>query len=179
MVEIMTPRAPNDEKQLWDSLVCELDKELMLFGPIRHEMGRILHQMKVHLKKHGLDTGRAGRWKPLLKARGIAVNTANDWVRQYEEREGIPAPARFFTPPKPRAKKRTETVLLPDSDASIEASGEPDKVGREAVEAVFVLTYQEKLAFLAAVKKLGAGRATQLMYQALVAEGDGAKGVGA
>lgn len=176
----MSAQTPRTEQQQWDNLVAELDYELLLFGPIRHEMGRIFYQMKVHLKKHGLDKGRAGRWKSMLAERGIAVSTANDWVRQYEEKAGIPASERFFTPPKSpkdRKKKSADSALLPESDTSIQPSEEPDKEGREAVEAVFVLTYAEKLAFINAVKKIGSTRATQLMYRAVVSEDDEAKGV--
>jgi len=173
-----TEQHPTTELQQWDNLVSSLDLEMLCYGPIRRQMGRILYEMKVHLKKHGLDTGRGGRWKPLLDARKIAVSTANDWVRQYEEEAGIPVPERFFAPAKARKdkKKSADSVLLPDSDAEIVPSDEPDKQGREAVEAIFVLTAPEKLAFISAVKELGPARATQLMYSAVVGA---AKGVGA
>jgi len=47
-------------------------------------------------------------------------------------------------------------------------AAEPDKNGREAVEAVFVLTAEEKYEFPKAIERLPSERATQRMYQAVV-----------
>ena len=58
-----TENQPPTERRQWDNLVTELDKELIYDGPVRHELGRILYEMKVHLHEHGLDKGRTGRWE--------------------------------------------------------------------------------------------------------------------
>jgi hypothetical protein len=57
------------EREQWDGLVTELDTELLLYGPVRYQLGKILYQMKIHLHKHGLDRGRKGRWESILRER--------------------------------------------------------------------------------------------------------------
>lgn len=167
------------EQQHWEQLVSELDCELLRFGAVRLEMGRILYQMKVHLKGHGLDAGRSGRWKPMLAKRKIAVSTANDWVRKYEESANFPAPQRFFAPPTtrktPAQKKSTVSALfthqpsITPADLNDPKKKKIDSNGRLAVECVFVLTLPEKTAFMESVKRLGPSRATQIIYEAVVA----------
>src|SRR6266571_8354906 len=159
---------PTTERQQWDSLVTELDKELIIYGPVRHELGRILYNIKVHLKAHGQDKGRRGRWWSILAERQIEKSTARDWVVKYQKAEGIPLDKCFF-PAETRRLKNTRkshkyrqnnsagTALI-ESDARIDFA--PDEKrdaspqGRVAVECVFVLTYQEKMKFIAAVEKL-------------------------
>jgi hypothetical protein len=84
------------ERQQWDNLVTELDKELIVYGPVRHELGRILYNIKVRLRKHGLDKGRRGRWESILAERRIEKSTARDWVVKYQQAEGIPLDKCFF-----------------------------------------------------------------------------------
>jgi hypothetical protein len=67
------------EREQWDGLVTELDAELLLYGPVRYQLGKILYQMKIHLHKHGLDrgardagsrscvSGKRARWAKLKK----------------------------------------------------------------------------------------------------------------
>jgi len=170
------------ERQQWDALVTELDKELLIFGPVRHELGRILYNIKVHLKKHGLDKARTGKWEAMLRERQIEKSTARDWVVKYQQAEGIPLDKCFFPKETLRAKKtrkshryrgnnRAGTALI-ESDARIDVAPDEKKdkspQGRMPVECVFVLTFDEKLRFVEAVKNLGPLRATQLMYKALV-----------
>ena len=190
---------PTERKQ-WDNLVNELDLELNFHNQSNHQMGAVLYRMKVHLKTHGLDQVRTGRWERLLGERKINKNTARDWVVAYQIKERIPPEKCFF--PKEvervitkkvnsqqnRKTNRTGTVLF-DSDARVVAASEvdPDKADksddkRTAVECVFVLTYSERLAFMDAVRKLSELRATQVMYRAVLAaanDQEDAQGVGA
>jgi hypothetical protein len=172
------------ERQQWDDLVTELDKELILYGTVRYELGRILYNIKVHLHKHGLDKGRRGRWEAILKERKIEKSTARDWVVKYQQAEGIPLEKCFFpneTKRLPKTRKshkyrqnNSAGTALIESDAWIGVV--PDEYkdaspqGRLAVECVFILTHSEQLQFLKAVERHGPLRATQLMYRALVTD---------
>jgi hypothetical protein len=164
-------------EEQWRQLVNALDAELAVLKPSRYRTGRILYKIKVFLKKQGWDKGRRGRWKPLLEERfGRPVSTANDLVRDYEEMENLPASKRFFAPRKPpksqqnRKKNSAVSVLLSGAKIAPAPDEEADKSPehRIAVECDFVLTMAEKSTLVKAVNKVGATRATQLMYQAVV-----------
>lgn len=173
-----------NERQGWDALITELDKELLIYGPVRHNLGRIFYNIRLHLRKHGLDKSHTGRWEAILRERQIEKSTARDWVVKYQQAEGIPLDKCFFPKETLRLKKtrkshryrennRAGTALI-ESDARIDAASD-DKSdespqGRLAVECIFVLTRGEKLRFMEAVKNLGPLRATQLMYQAVVTD---------
>ena len=177
----------NNERQLWDVLVVEFDFEYDNHRRIRHELGRTLYNIKVHLQKHGLDKERTGRWSTLLKDRKIPESTAKGWVVEYQIKEGLPEDKCFFPnetkritkakiSQQNRKKNPAEVVVLPDeveSKAAVEFADDRDednrdKNGRMVVECKFVLTYEEKLAFLEAMNQLTPLRATQLMYEAVV-----------
>jgi hypothetical protein len=181
------------ERQQWDELVAELDLELITYKPVRYQMGKILYKMKVHLKKHGLDKGRKGRWQSILRERELAETTAKEWVVKYQKAEGIPL-AKCFYPEEMKRAKRTRnlhkygqkktavSVALAEKCARVEAAEDnnPDYVDnsdskRGAVECIFVLTQAEKFAFMEAVKQLSELRATQVMYQAVIAAANGGK----
>jgi hypothetical protein len=165
-------------EEQWRQLVNALDAELAVLKPSRYRTGRILYKIKVFLKKQGWDKGRRGRWKPLLEERfGRPVSTANDLVRDYEEMENLPASKRFFAPRKPpksqQNRKKNSAVSVPLSDAKIAPAPDKEvdknkKEPRIAVECDFVLTMAEKSTLMKAVNKVGATRATQLMYRAVV-----------
>ena len=174
----------SSERQQWDNLVTELDKEWLIFGESRHMLGGILYRMKVHLRKHGLDKSHTGRWEAILRERHIEKSTARDWVVKYQQAEGIPLDKCFFPSETKRLKKtrkshryrennRAGTALM-ESDARIDVAPDDKKdaspQGRLAVECIFVLTLQEKLRFMEAINKLGPLRATQLMYLAVVTD---------
>jgi hypothetical protein len=171
------------ERQQWDNLVTELDKEWFIFGQSRHLLGGILYRMKVHLQKNGLDKVRTGRWESVLRERGIEKSTARDWVVKYQQAEGIPLDKCFFPAETKRLKttrkshkygenNRAGTALLDTSDARVDPAPDektdksPER--RLAVECIFVLTLQEKLLFMEAVNKMGPLRATQRMFKAVV-----------
>ena len=181
------------ERQKWDNLVTELDEELIVYGPVRHELGRILYNIKVHLRKHDLDKGRRGRWETILAERKIEKSTARDWVVKYQQAEGIALDKCFFPAETKRLKKTRKShkyrennsagTALMESDARIDVAPDDKKdaspQGRSAVECVFVLTFQEKLRFVKAVEKLGTLRATQRMYLAVVSDDEQADAAGA
>jgi hypothetical protein len=193
MSDTATMDSQPTERQQWDNLVTELDKELIVYGPVRHELGRILYNIKVHLRKHGQDKGRRGRWETILAERQIEKSTARDWVVKYQQAEGIPLDKCFFPAETKRLKttrkshkyrenNRAGTALI-ESDARIDVAPDENKdkspQGRLAVECVFVLTFNEKLRFAKAVEKLGTLRATQRMYLAVVADDEQADAAGA
>lgn len=188
---------PNELKK-WEALVKELAVEMKLEEPIWYNTGRILYNMKLHLQEYGLDVkGRGGRWKAdVLDRFKMSESTARERVVAYQIKENIKPEKCFFLPTlRTMRRKRfshnygennsaVSAPLVTESDARIDAApedkadGTPDK--RQAIECIFVLTYQERLQFMAAVAKLGELRATMAMYSAVVREANGdAKGVGA
>src|SRR6266478_3559247 len=93
------------ERQQWDKLVAELDLELNFNNQSNQQMGAVLYRIKVHLKAHGLDKVRTGRWESILRERKIATNTARDWVVKYQQTENIPWHKCFFEKEMVRATK--------------------------------------------------------------------------
>jgi len=181
------------ERQQWDNLVTELDKELLIFGETRYELGRILYNIKVHLRKHGLDKSHTGRWQAILDEREIEKSTARDWVVKYQQAEGIPLEKCFFPAETKRLKQtrkshkyreniRAGTARI-KTDARIviadDEKNDGSPQGRSPVECIFVLTLREKLLFKKAVDRLGPLRATQRMYQAVVSDEEQADAAGA
>lgn len=181
---------PKTERQQWDNLVAELDLELNFNRESRYKLGRILYNIKLHLKKHGLDQVRTGRWEHILRERKIAKPTARDWVVKYQQAENIPLDKCFFPKETVRVKKTRNThkygknnravPVLIGRKAKVVAASEVDSKKadksddkRTAVECVFVLTYGERLAFMDAVRSLSELRATQVMYRAVVAAAKG------
>jgi hypothetical protein len=179
-------KQPLTERQEWDNLVAEFDTEWIQYQPLGQRMGKILHRMKVHLRKHGLDRGRNGRWAKLLRERRIEESTARDWVVKYQQAEGISLDKCFFPKEMVRVKKTRKThkygknnsavpVVLRQAKVVAASEVDPDKADgsdehRTAVECVFVLTYNERLVFMKAVRKLGNLGATQVIYRAVVEE---------
>lgn len=179
-------KPPRTERQIWDDLVTELDYELLVHARVRQALGRILYNIKVHLRDHGLDKVRTGRWEALLRERKIEKSTARDWIVEYEIKECIPPHKCFFPNEVARVVKKKEkshknrqnnsagTALLDQAEhAKIECADDRDpdnrdKNGRLAVECVFILTAAEKLEFMKAVGKLGTGVATRIMFEAVV-----------
>ena len=171
------------ERQQWDNLVTELDAELIVYGPVRHQLGKILYKIKVHLHAHGLDKGRHGRWESILRERHIEKSTAREWVVKYQQAEGI-APARCFFPQEmTRIKKTRNSHKYGEKNRAVPAPlaalariecaddkdpSNRDKNGRMAVECIFVLTLGEKLEFMESVKKLRPLRATQIMCASVI-----------
>jgi hypothetical protein len=181
---------PKTEREQWDNLVAKLDLELNFHRESGFQLGRIFYNIKLHLKKHGLDQKRTGRWERMLKERKIPKATARDWVVKYQQADNIPLEKCFFPRETVRVKKNRNThkyrqnnsavPALFASQAKVIAASEvdPKKADksddkRTAVECVFVLTYGERLAFMDAVRNLSELRATQVMYRAVVAAAKG------
>ena len=168
-------------EERWKQLVNALDTELKGLKQSRYRTGKILYAMKVLLREQHWDKGRLGRWKPLLDKYSLAVTTANDLVRDYEEQENLPASKRFFARRRPRKsqqhlqKNSAVSALLrhakiaPAPDDQVDKNQEEPRI---AVECDFVLTMDEKSKFMEAVDKIGETRATQLMCQAVVRAAD-------
>lgn len=179
---------PKTERQIWDDLVAEFDFEYLSYGRIIHEQGRILYNMKLHLQRHGLDNPRTGRWHSFITERkGLSESTAKGWIVAYQIRACIPPDKCFFPSETKRQAKikisqqnrknnPADSAVLPEdvaSEARVEFADDKDETnrdrnGRMVVECRFVLTYQEKLMLLEAVRKLGPLRATQAMLEGVV-----------
>jgi hypothetical protein len=113
--------------------------------------------------------GRKGEWSGFLKHRGIPVSTADDWIRDYKRYARIPQSTEKKGHGRNRKGRKgnvTDSVTLPEP--SVDLSGKPYKDGKEIVEAIFVLTKDQKRKFIDAVQKLGPAAATQIMYQFVV-----------
>src|SRR5258708_7116708 len=120
------------ERQQWDKLVNELATEMKMMKLIRHQAGRILYDMKVHLQEHGLDKGRGGRWETVLRELEIEKSTARDWVVKYQFAENLPPDKCFFLPEVRRVRRTryshkygenkgaVPAPLVEDSDARID-----------------------------------------------------------
>jgi hypothetical protein len=174
-------RIPSQAEQDWAQLEAALDREMQILGPSRVEAGRILYLMKRWLQKWGLNRqGRGGRWQKVCNKHEIDRKTAENWIRLYQRKAGIPA-GRYAVAPSPAPRKSQQdgeknpvkVTGKDDVEAEIVVSAyktAPDREGRIAVECVFVLTMAEKVKFMDAVKTHGELRATQLMYLAVVNE---------
>ena len=174
------PNKPSAEQrkladQKWAQLEAQLDKEMQILGPSRDEVGRILYEMKLLLKKFGLNKGRRGRWQAVLRKHEIDRKTAENWIRMYQEKAGIPAHKLVVAAGRKSQQNGQKNTVNPTAlgpDPWIEAAKEDEQdrspEGRLAIECCFVLTLDEKRRFMDAVEKLGELRATQLMYQAVV-----------
>lgn len=110
------------ERQAWDSLVAEFDAEYLIYEPIGQRMGKTLYKMKVHLRKHGLDKGRNGRWASLLRERRIEESTARDWVVKYQKADGIPPDKWFYPSEMKRTKTTRKTHKYGKKNAAVPAS---------------------------------------------------------
>lgn len=173
------------EREIWDDLVAEFDFEFLNYGRIIHNQGRILYEMKAHLKRNGLDKPRTGRWHNFLKEREIAESTAKGWVVEYQIKASIP-PDKYFFPSetKRQAKIKIAQQNRKNNTAESAGNGIPDKVkimfaddrdeenrdknNRLVVECFFVITLQEKLELMEAIRKVGTLRATQLMVEGVL-----------
>jgi hydroxymethylpyrimidine pyrophosphatase-like HAD family hydrolase len=183
----MSEQPRKTEREIWDELVTEFDVEYMSYGLIVHNQGRILYNMKQHLKRHGLDKERTGRWSTLLRERNIAESTAKGWVVQYQIKACVP-PDKWFFPSETkrqtkikisqqnRKKNPADSAVLPQniaSEARVEFADDADESNRDTnnrmvVECKFVLTLAEKLQLVEAIRQVGHLRATQLMFEGVV-----------
>ncbi len=181
-------------EQKWAYLETELDREMKVLKPSRLKIGHILYEMKLWLKKYGLNRGRKGRWKSVCDRHKLDRKTAENWIRLYQEEEGVPSLKWVVAPAKksqrnskkntvkPTALSGTAAVEVPDlaksPDPRVVAADDDDADkkgpdGRLAVGCIFVLTLVEKHKFMDSVKQLGELRATQLMYSAVTSAARG------
>jgi transposase-like protein len=173
-----TNKIPPQAEQDWAQLEAALDREMQILGPSREEAGRILYQMKRWLQKWGLNRqGRGGRWQKVCDRHEIDRKTAENWIRLYQRKAGIPAGQYVVAPgPAPRksqqngGKNPVNATGMDEAEIEVADNKNADSSheGRIAVECVFVLTMAEKIKFMEAVDALGSTRATQLMYLAVV-----------
>jgi hypothetical protein len=174
-----------NELEQWELLVTELDYELTIFTPIRHQLGKVFYEMKIHLHNHGLDKGRGGRWAKALRERKIAESTARDWVVNYQRKENIPLAKCFYPLETSRIRKARKSAKNRQNNTAdtaplanltrVECADDKDPKNRDsspekrlAVECVFVLTLAQKAKFMQGVTKLGPGPSTQIMCEAVI-----------
>lgn len=80
------PNAPEPApKTRQEILIAALDAQLPTFFTSKHEVGRILHELRPFYSRQG----RNGNWRKFLRARGLAVSTANNLIMRYEEAAGL------------------------------------------------------------------------------------------
>lgn len=178
-------------EQTWASLEAELDREMKILRPSRLRVGQILYEMKLWLKKYGLNQGRKGRWKSVCERHKFDRKTAENWIRLYQEEGGVPAHKWVVAPTKKsqrNSKNNTvkatgldgQGVEVPEEKspaprivAADEREADKSPQHRLPVGCIFVMTLAEKLKFMHCVKRLGELRATQLMYSAVVSATEG------
>lgn len=184
----MPDKLTSKQEQEWDVLVARLAKEMKVFEPSRREVGHILYDMKVWLIKHGLNKGRSGKWQAVINRHFHKDRkTAENYIRIYQAEAGL-SPAKYVVAPLKKSQQNRQKNPVkntglreeddPDAGASIVVADEDKKdksedaggPGRMAVECIFVLTLEEKRNFMAAVKRLGSLRSTQIMYKAVMSE---------
>ncbi len=90
-----------------------------------------------------------------MTERGLKVRTVDEWIQKYEEYRGYR---------KPPAKKEgrgnlagSATLTKPAPEPEILPSDQPDRNGREAVSAIFVLTTGQLTKQMSSQVELGRG----------------------
>ena len=163
----------DEQEQQRQNLIYEFDCHYAQYGKSQFELGRILFELKPLYVK----IGRKGEWSGFLKHRGIPISTADDWIRKYKKRAGIPQSTGkkgHRSRRKGRKGNVTGSGTLP-TEPYVDLSGKPFKDKKEIVEAIFVLTEEQKRKFIDAVQELGPAAATQIMYQFVVHAAETAK----
>lgn len=182
-------------EQTWASLEAELDREMKILRPSRLRVGQILYEMKLWLKKYGLNQGRKGRWKSVCDRHKFDRKTAENWIRLYQEEAGVP-PHKWVVAPAKKSQRNSKNNTVKatglgsaaDDETTLESQDNPvarvtaaadndaDKKGpdgRLAVGCIFVLTLAEKHKFMDSIRQLGELRSTQLMYSAVTSAARG------
>lgn len=169
-----TPALPPAEERRCNELIRNFENQLPLHRGSRLELGHIARELKPLYVK----AGRKGGWSAFVTSHGQKVRTVDEWILDYERDRGFckPAETKRVKPPKKRSRGNvadSATFLEPE----VNLSGKPFKDGKEIVEAIFVLTKEEKRNFIDAVRRLGPMESTWRMYEALVAEKKTARSV--
>jgi hypothetical protein len=163
--------------QLWAQLLSQLDREMTILVPSRREAGRILFEIKKWMNQWGLNKGRRGRWQEICdKYFDGERKTAENWVRAYQKWAEIPVDQCVFKPAPETGKSQSYGENNPVKVTGIdhakvrveEEEEDTSREGRTPVECVFILTREERIKFLEALRNLDPLRATQLMYLAVV-----------
>jgi len=71
--------------QHWSRLEAQLEKAMRHFGTSRVKVGHVLYEMKLWLKKWGLNKGRRGRWQAVCTKHELDRKTAENWIRAYQD----------------------------------------------------------------------------------------------
>jgi hypothetical protein len=156
--------APKTPQQM---LLEALDAELPTLFRSRHEVGRLLRDLRPFYSKQG----RSGGWRPFLRSRSLAVSTANDLIRRYEEESDL-------RPKRPNSGHFGETGK-PGTEIVSGAAGQHDshdeeETAEDTQEVKLVYTRQEAAEFKAAATALakagtyGAENPMQAIYHAVV-----------
>jgi len=195
--KIKKPKPSADQlaaaKQQWAELETQLDQEMLIMGPSRLQVGRILYHMKCWLKQWGMTKGCKGRWKPICDKYVIDRKSAENWIWKWQQYAGIPEDEWVVHRTNEKLQRDTEKPQQDSENNTVKVTGlarpsitpakdedhDNSTEKRLAIECIFVLTMAEKHKFMDAVKALGEPGATQEMYKAVIAAAPKVSGVGA
>jgi hypothetical protein len=153
-----------DEQHRCHELTKEFINLLPNYRGARLELGRIARELKPLYVK----AGRKGGWSAFVTSQGQKVRTVDQWILDYERDKGLRQPAENK---KVKRSKKAGKGNVADSatlkEPYVALSGKPFKDEKEIVEAIFVLTAEEKRKFIDAVNRLGPKEATRRMYEAV------------
>jgi hypothetical protein len=159
-----TPKLTPIEEQRRNELTEEFINLLPNYRGCRLELGRIARE----LKPLYVRAGRKGGWSRFVTSQGHKVRTVDEWITDYERDKGLrkaPVKKRVKQPKKGSRGNVAESATL--ADLHVDLSGKPFKDKKEIVEAIFVLTAEEKRKFIDAVNRLGPEESTRRMYEAI------------
>ena len=159
-----TPALSPAEERRCNELIRNFENQLPLHRGSRLELGHIARELKPLYVK----AGRKGGWSAFVTSHGQKVRTVDEWILDYERDSGFRKPAENKRVKSPKKRSRgnvADSATLTDSHVAL--SGKPFKDKKEIVEAIFVLTAEEKRKFIDAVNRLGPEEATLRMYEAV------------
>jgi hypothetical protein len=155
--------SPSEQHRL-SELTSEFINLLPGYRGSRLELGRIARE----LKPLYVRSGRNGGWSKFVTSQGQQVRTVDQWILDYERDRGLRQPAEKK---KVKRFKKVSRGNVAESatfrEPEVNLSGKPFRDGKEIVEAIFVLTAEEKRKFIDAVNRLGPEEATRRMYEAV------------
>jgi len=159
------PSLSTREQRQLEELIKEFKSQVGLVHMARLEAGKIARELKPLYAR----SGRKGGWRRFIEDEcRLKVRTVDDWILDYEREVGF---RKLAETKPPRGNVAESARFHSEPTAQVVVNAEPDKNGRVAVGAIFVLEKDQHEPFLAALRKLKPEEATRLMYEALVRDG--------
>jgi hypothetical protein len=159
------PALSDLEREHLNELIKEFKEQAVAVRMTQQEAGKIARELKPLYAR----SGRKGGWRRFIEDEcGLKVRTVDEWILDYEREAGF---RKLAETKPPRGNVAESARFHSESTAQVVVNEEPDKNGRVAVGAIFVLEKNQREPFLAALRKLKPEEATRLMYEALVRDG--------